>query len=150
MKQAATAVCPQKRTDALVRMLAAEAFLVLFQAYMVAPLIPSLAESLGALSVLILALQIPIWLAAIVVSTLSLGYDMTQPLFAGMATTVGDEQTRGLAVGLSACILFLGYGTGAFIFQLLNTGGLNLPFAVFGSFELLSGILAFWIFRHFR
>ena len=105
---------------------------------------------LGALSVLILALQIPIWLAAIVVSTLSLGYDMTQPLFAGMATTIGDEQTRGLAVGLSACILFLGYGTGAFIFQLLNTGGLNLPFAVFGSFELLSGILAFWIFRHFR
>ena len=96
MKQAATAVCPQKRTDALVRVLAAEAFLVLIQAYMVAPLIPS------------------------------------------------------LAVGLSACILFLGYGTGAFIFQPLNTGGLHLPFEVFGSFELLSGILAFWIFRHFR
>lgn len=105
---------------------------------------------LGALSVLVLALQIPVWLAAIVVSTLSLGYDMTQPLFAGMVTTVGNEQTRGLAVGLSACILFLGYGAGAFIFQMLNTAGLNLPFAVFGSLELLSGILAFWIFKHFR
>lgn len=105
---------------------------------------------LGALSVLILALQIPVWLAAIVVSMLSLGYDMTQPLFAGMVTTVGNEQTRGLAVGLSACILFLGYGAGASIFQMLNTTGLNLPFGVFGGFELLSGILAFWMFKHFR
>jgi len=105
---------------------------------------------LGALSVLILALQLPIWLAVLVVSTLSLGYDMTQPLFAGMVTTVGNEQTRGLAVGLSACILFLGYGAGAFIFQMLNTGGINLSFAVFGGLELLSGILAFGIFKHFR
>ena len=105
---------------------------------------------LGAFSVLILALQVPVWMAAIVVTTLSLGYDMTQPLFAGMVTMVGNEQTRGLAVGLSACILFLGYGAGAFIFQTLNTGALNLPFAVFGSFELLIGILAFGIFKHYQ
>jgi len=89
-------------------------------------------------------------MAAIVVTTLSLGYDMTQPLFAGMVTMVGNEQTRGLAVGLSACILFLGYGAGAIIFQTLNTGSLDLPFAVFGSFELLIGILAFGIFKHYR
>ena len=81
---------------------------------------------LGAFSVLILAMQVPVWVAAIVVSTLSLGYDMTQPLFAGIVTVVGNEQTRGLAVGLSACMLFLGYGTGAFIFQMLNTGGSKL------------------------
>jgi predicted MFS family arabinose efflux permease len=105
---------------------------------------------LGAFSVLVLALQVPVWLAAIVVSTLSFGYDMTQPLFAGMVTMIGNEQTRGLAVGLSACILFLGYGAGAIIFQILNTGVLNLPFAVFGSFELLIGILAFRVFKHYR
>jgi predicted MFS family arabinose efflux permease len=105
---------------------------------------------LGAFSVLILALQVPVWMAAIVVTTLSLGYDMTQPLFAGMVTMVGNEQTRGLAVGLSACILFLGYGTGAFVFQTLNTGSSDLPFAVFGSFELLIGILAFGIFKQYR
>ena len=104
----------------------------------------------GASSVLILAFKIPVWLAAVVVSTLSLGYDMTQPLFAGMVTTAGNDQTRGLAVGLSACILFLGYGAGALIFQLLSAGGLNRPFVVFGSFELLSGMLAFWLFKNYR
>jgi len=104
----------------------------------------------GAFSVLTLAFRIPVWLAAVVASTLSLGYDMTQPLFAGMVTTTGNEQTRGLAVGLSACVLFLGYGAGAFIFQLLSTGGLSRPFVVFGSFELLIGLLAFRLFKNHR
>ncbi len=75
MKQVATAVCPQKRTDALVRVLAAEAFLVLFQAYMVAPLIPSLAESLHArvadLGLLIPAYTIPYGLSTLLYGPIS-------------------------------------------------------------------------------
>lgn len=91
----------------------------------------------GGISVLTLCFYVPLWLAAVAVALLSLGYDMTQPLFAGMVTEIGRNENRGQAVGLSACMLFLGYGAGAFIFQSLLPLGLSAALGVFVLLELV-------------
>lgn len=104
----------------------------------------------GAVSSFVLAFNTPVWAAALAVSILSLGYDMTQPLFAGMITSISSEKTRGLAVALSACVLFVGYGTGSYLFQLVLSQGLASSFILFAALEFLLGIAAFRIFRHHR
>lgn len=90
----------------------------------------------GALSVLMLCFNIPIWGAAAAVAVLSLGYDMTQPLFAGMVTEIGSSSNRGQAVSLSACLLFLGYGMGALLFQGFLQFSLTAAFTGFILLEL--------------
>ncbi|WP_293312902.1 MFS transporter [Pedobacter sp. UBA5917] len=103
----------------------------------------------GAIAVLVLSFNISVWYAAIAVTLLSLGYDMTQPLFAGMVTSVGKEETRGLAVALSACVLFLGYGAGAYIFQQLLTQGLKTSFSAFAAFEFFLGLIALKLLKNY-
>lgn len=106
--------------------------------------------ALGALAAGTLIFHLPVWWCTVAITVLSLGYDMTQPLFAGMATSVGSETTRGLAVGLSACLLFLGYGTGSYLFQTLISAGLHISFAVFSGIELVLGLLALKVFKGYR
>ena len=122
MKQVITTVCPQKRADGLVRVLAAEAFLVLFQAYMVAPLIPSLAESLHAkvadLGLLIPAYTIPYGLSTLVYGPVSdrfgrkklllllFGLLAVSSLLAPLCRTVGQ---------LIMLRIFAGLGTGGIV-----------------------------------
>lgn len=98
---------------------------------------------IGAFAVAVLVFNMPLWYAAVAVTLLSLGYDMTQPMFAGMVTAVGDEKTRGLAVALSSCTLFLGYGTGAYLFQVLLHHGMQTAFLFFSGFEFLLSMIAF-------
>lgn len=106
--------------------------------------------ALGALAAGTLAFHLPVWWSTAAVTILSLGYDMTQPLFAGMVTSVGSEKVRGLAVGLSACLLFLGYGTGSYLFQTLISVGLNISFTLFSGMELVLGLFALKVFKGYR
>jgi len=103
--------------------------------------------ALGALSVCLLAFKLPLLAAAAAVTVLSLGYDMTQPLFAGMVTSLVDHSKRGQAVGLSACMLFLGYGTGALVFHWFMTWGLDMALIVFAIFEALLFLFALRLFK---
>lgn len=50
-------------------------------------------------------LEMPVVLAALMVTVLSLGYDMAQPLLAGIVTTLGRKRI-GLAMGLTVFALF--------------------------------------------
>src|SRR2546430_10933107 len=47
---------------------------------------------------------------------LSLGYDMTQPLLAGIVTALGGKQRGGQAMGFNVFTLFTGFGFGSLLF----------------------------------
>jgi MFS family permease len=91
----------------------------------------------GAVSVFLLAFKLSLFMAALAITVLSMGYDMTQPLFAGMVTTLVDQSKRGQAVGLSSCMLFVGYGVGALIFHWFMTWGMNAALIAFSIIETL-------------
>src|SRR5713226_7356050 len=76
-----------------------------------------------------LALDLPIIAAALLVTLLSLGYDLTQPLLAGIVTDLGPE--RGLAMGLNVFTLFVGFGLGSLIFSAVLQLGLDVALATF-------------------
>jgi predicted MFS family arabinose efflux permease len=92
-----------------------------------------------------LALDIPIVVAPVLVTLLSLGYDLTQPLLAGIVTDLGPK--RGQAVGLMAFILFVGFGTGSLIFGAMLPLGIATDLVLFGACAIVAGIFAFALFR---
>jgi predicted MFS family arabinose efflux permease len=85
--------------------------------------------------------------AALVVVVLSLGFDLTQPLFAGIVTDLGGPRHGGQAMGLNVFLLFNGFGLGALLFGELIRLGLNEALLVFGGGELLLMAGALWLFR---
>ena len=97
----------------------------------------SIGLAAGAVSVMVMSFKVPLWIAAVAVTTLSLGYDMTQPLFAGMVTGISPDSNRGQAVSLAACLLFLGYGVGSLCFQQMLYFGLDFALWIFISLELI-------------
>ena len=102
----------------------------------------------GAAMALILAFKIPLWVAGISVAILSLGFDMTQPLFAGMISGLGNNSSRGQAMGLGSCLLFLGYGAGAIAFQLLLNAGISDALIIFAVLELILALIVRKSFRN--
>ncbi len=70
--------------------------------------------AIGGASAAALALDLPVLAAALLVTVLSLGYDMTQPLLAGIVTDLGPN--RGQAMGLNVFTLFTGFGLGSLVF----------------------------------
>ena len=57
---------------------------------------------------LALMLHLPLVAATLAVVIVSLGYDMTQPLLAGIVTSLGGKQLSGQAMGLDVFTLFTG------------------------------------------
>lgn len=101
---------------------------------------------LGALAALSLTLDLPLLVAAVAVTILSLGYDMTQPLFAGIVTSLGGARP-GQAMGLNVFALFVGFGIGAAAFGAVLNLGFARALTSFGIVELVLGLVAV---RHFR
>ena len=88
----------------------------------------------------------PLLWPAVIVTILSLGYDMSHPLLAGIITSLNPSR-RGLALGMNAFSLFCGFGLGAAAFGLLLKHGFGTALAVFAIVELCLAILAVWLFR---
>ncbi len=61
---------------------------------------------------------------------LSLGYDLTQPLLAGIVTDLPGH--RGQAVAFMAVTLFVGFGLGSLVFQAALTLGFTAALTLFG------------------
>lgn len=97
---------------------------------------------IGAVTVIVLVFKVPLIIAGIAVAALSLGYDMTQPLFAGMVSRLGNNSVRGQAMGLGSCLLFLGYGAGSLVFQLLLNAGINYALIIFAILECVLALVA--------
>lgn len=88
----------------------------------------------------------PLVATAVVVTLLSLGYDMTQPMLAGIVTALGGKRP-GQAMGLNVFMLFIGFGIGSLVFGELVRGGYDVALGSFGAVELLAALAAFRLFR---
>ncbi len=101
---------------------------------------------IAALSVAALIFDLPLLAATLTVTLLSLGYDMTQPLLAGIVTQL-EGKRAGQAMGLNVFILFTGFGVGSIVFGAVVPLGFGAAFAIFSSIQLLFGLAALFLFR---
>jgi predicted MFS family arabinose efflux permease len=100
---------------------------------------------LGALTVLLLSQNLNLAASCVLVALLSLGFDLSHPLFAAIVTTFSAQ--KGAATGLFAFFLFSGYGLGSLLLSLIINIGLESAFQVFGGCLLLAAICAIFVFR---
>jgi predicted MFS family arabinose efflux permease len=102
--------------------------------------------ALSAFAATALLLPIPVLLAPCVALVLSLGYDMTQPLFGGIVTSLGGKRP-GKAMGLNVFMLFVGFGLGSLIFGELLRFGYGTALGLFAVGEGLMTLAAVSLFR---
>lgn len=102
---------------------------------------------LSAIAVLMLFEGLPLAWFLLPVVLLSLGYDMTQPLLAGIVTDVGRNRP-GQAMGLNVCTLFLGFGIGSLAFRQLMDAGFPIAFGMFAAVEAVLALIAIRLFRN--
>jgi predicted MFS family arabinose efflux permease len=101
---------------------------------------------LGSLATFTLALDVPVAFVPVIAIILSLGYDMTQPLFGGIVTSLGGKRA-GQAMGLNVFMLFVGFGVGSLLFGWLMHFGFVVAFGVFATIELFLALFSFRLFR---
>jgi predicted MFS family arabinose efflux permease len=101
----------------------------------------------GALAGAALIPRTPLGWPVLIATVLSLGYDMSHPLLAGIITSVTPAR-RGLAMGMNAFVLFTGFGLGALAFEALLQAGFTTALAVFSGVQLVLGLLAIPLFCH--
>ena len=101
---------------------------------------------LSTLAAALLILGFPVILAPVVAMVLSLGYDMTQPLFAGIVTSLGGQRP-GQAMGLNVFMLFVGFGLGSLIFGEVLRFGFGAALGLFMAVELIAALLSLRLFR---
>src|SRR5712692_11067490 len=93
-----------------------------------------------------LILDVPLVVAALAVTMLSLGYDMTQPLLAGIVTALGGKRA-GQAMGLNVFCLFTGFGLGSLLFGEALRLGFGPALAIFSAVQLAAAVAAIPLFR---
>ena len=97
---------------------------------------------------LLLAAPLPLLAVQLAIVTLSLGFDLTQPLLAGIVTDL--QGNRAQAVGLMAFTLFTGFGLGSLLFQWALAWGFGAALLTFGAVALLAAAAAWALFRSER
>jgi predicted MFS family arabinose efflux permease len=104
---------------------------------------------LAALSAFLLIPAWPLLIAVGAVTTLSLGYDLTQPLLAGIVTAL-DPKRAGQAMGLNVFMLFTGFGLGSLLFEWALQLGFTKALMIFGAVQVAAGIAAIGTFKSER
>lgn len=104
---------------------------------------------IAALSGALLIPSLPLLWAAVAVTILSLGYDMTQPLLAGIVTAL-DPKRAGQAMGLNVFALFIGFGVGSLLFGWALQLGLGVALTIFSAVQLAAALVALALFRSER
>jgi predicted MFS family arabinose efflux permease len=102
--------------------------------------------AIGAFAAAALMLDVPLAAAAVAVTALSLGYDLTQPLFAGIVTTLGGSR-GGQAMGLNVFALFTGFGLGSLLFGEALSLGFGTALVLFSAMEFVAAMLAVLLSR---
>ena len=100
----------------------------------------------AAISAAMLAPHWSLALAAVAITVLSLGFDMSHPLLAGIVTML-DDNRRGQAMGFNAFSIFLGMGCGSLIFGGLTSFGMTTALLLFAAMQTLLGLLALVLFQ---
>jgi predicted MFS family arabinose efflux permease len=88
----------------------------------------------------------PRFVAALIITALSVGFDATHPLMSSITTSL-DPKHRGQITGLATFTNFIGMGIGAFCFQQLIAFGFTAALATFASAHTLLGFAAMYGFR---
>jgi predicted MFS family arabinose efflux permease len=101
---------------------------------------------LSTLAAALLIVGFPVILAPVVAMLLSLGYDMTQPLFAGIVTSLGGNRP-GQTMGLNVFTLFVGFGLGSLIFSEMLRFGFETTLGTFMTVESIAAVLSLRLFR---
>jgi predicted MFS family arabinose efflux permease len=101
---------------------------------------------LSGLSAIILVFNIPLTIARISVITLSLGFDLTQPLLAGIISQVGKERS-GQAMSVMAFMLFVGFGLGSYLFGLALHLGFTDALLIFSTLQIILSTIAWPLFK---
>lgn len=94
---------------------------------------------------LLLAAPLPLVAVQAAIVALSLGFDLTQPLLAGIVTDLRGNRAQ--AVGLMAFTLFTGFGLGSLLFQIALTRGFAAALILFGCAALSAAAIAIPLFR---
>jgi predicted MFS family arabinose efflux permease len=102
---------------------------------------------IAAMAAGVLVLEVPLMVAAVAVTLLSLGYDMTQPLLAGIVTALGGAQRGGQAMGLNVFTFFTGFGLGSLLFGAALSLGFASALVIFSAVQLGAAMLAVPFFR---
>lgn len=92
-----------------------------------------------AFCIFVILLDGPMWLTLLATAFLSVGYNITQPLFFGLVGRLGNNIHSQIFIQLGCCFLFIGYGLGPLVFGILMRFG-NLSTILF--FLLLVASLA--------
>ncbi len=90
--------------------------------------------------------NLPLAATVLAVPLLSLGFDMTHPLLAGIIMSL-DNRRRGQAIGLNAFAVFFGFGCGALVFGALAMYGTATAFLIFAAVQLGLAVVAGFVFR---
>lgn len=103
---------------------------------------------LTGLCALALAAPLPLNGVRVAIILLSLGFDLTHPQLAAIATDLGGG--RGQAVALMAFALFCGFGLGSLLFQAALSLGFRDAFLIFGIAAAIGAGFGFRLFRNER
>lgn len=95
----------------------------------------------------VMIFPIPLSIAIGTITILSLGYDLTMPLFTAIVTDLGGGQSLGQRMGLTVVTLFTGFGIGGFIFGEILHLGFGSTLAIFSAMQLLATIAGIPLFR---
>ncbi|HEY9838739.1 MAG TPA: MFS transporter, partial [Vampirovibrionales bacterium] len=95
---------------------------------------------------IVMIFEIPANVTTVAVLVLSLGYDLTHPLFVGIVTDLGDDNNLGQTMGLKVFTLFTGFGVGSLIFGELLNFGFEVSLGIFGGIQLIAGLIAVLLF----
>ncbi|MCT7982323.1 MFS transporter [Laspinema sp. A4] len=101
---------------------------------------------MSALAGIVMIFEIPANVTTVAVLVLSLGYDLTHPLFVGIVTDLGDDNNLGQTMGLKVFTLFTGFGIGSLIFGELLNFGFEVSLTIFGGIQLIAGLIAVLLF----
>lgn len=101
---------------------------------------------IAAIAAGVLIFDVPLVVAALAATLLSLGYDMTQPLLAGIVTALGGKR-GGQAMGLNVFTLFTGFGIGSFLFGEALRLGFGPALAIFSTVQMGATAAALPLFR---
>jgi predicted MFS family arabinose efflux permease len=103
----------------------------------------------AALSVSAFLSHPPLVAAGLAIATLSLGYDMTQPMLAGIVTHLNTKRP-GQAMGLNVFLLFVGFGLGSLIFGAIAAHGFDKALLCFAAVQSFMAFAAVVLFRNER
>jgi len=102
---------------------------------------------IAAIAGFMMIFQIPLTLTTTAILILSLGYDLTQPLFAGIVTDLGSARSLGQTMGFKVFTLFTGFGIGSLLFGEALRWGFGPTLAIFSTIQLLAAVVAIPLFR---